>query len=132
MLTTINHITIDCRDPYAQALFWSQVFGTPMNADDNPGDPAALVDTGVGQPGLLFITVPEPKASKNRVHLDFTPTAPRDEEVVRLVALGATQVGDQRRADGGGWVVLADPEGNEFCIERSESERAAGTDGASG
>lgn len=132
MLTTIHHITIDCRDAYAQAQFWSEVFGTPMNVADHPGDPMSLVDSGVGQPGLLFITVPEPKASKNRVHLDFTPTASRDDEVVRLVALGATQVGDQRRPDGGGWVVLADPEGNEFCIERSGAEGVGGTDGLSG
>jgi len=132
MLTTINHITVDCRDAYAQAQFWSQVFGTPMNADDNPGDPESLVDTVHGQPGLLFITVPEAKQVKNRVHLDFAPASSRDAEVARLVALGATQVDDQRRPDGGGWVVLADPEGNEFCIERSESERAGGTDGASG
>ena len=124
MLTKINHITIDCRDAYAQAQFWSQVFGTPMNPEDNPGDPASLVDTGDGQPGLLFITVPDAKQVKNRVHLDFAPDSTRDDEVARLVALGATQVDDQRRPDGGGWVVLADPEGNEFCIEQSHAERA--------
>jgi predicted enzyme related to lactoylglutathione lyase len=123
MLTTIHHIAVDCRDAYAQAQFWSQVFGTPINSEDNPGDPESLVDTGPGQPGMLFITVPEGKHVKNRVHLDFTPTSARDDEVIRLLALGATHVDDQRRPDGAGWVVLADPEGNEFCIERSPAER---------
>jgi len=62
---------------------------------------------------------------KNRVHLDLQPQRPRDEEMARLVDLGATLVADHRRPDGTGWVILADPEGNEFCVERSEAERAA-------
>jgi hypothetical protein len=71
--------------------------------------------------------VPEAKASKNRVHLDLLPAEQtRDQEVARLLELGATMVADHRRPDGTGWVVLADPEGNEFCVERSASERAAG------
>ncbi|HKQ01164.1 MAG TPA: VOC family protein, partial [Actinomycetes bacterium] len=79
-----------------------------------------------GQPGLLFIKVPEPKTVKNRVHLDLVPTdRTRDEEVERLLGIGATLVADHRRSDGSGWVVLADPEGNELCIERSAAERAA-------
>jgi predicted enzyme related to lactoylglutathione lyase len=49
----------------------------------------------------------------------------RDEEVERLLGLGATLVADHRRPDGSGWAVLADPEGNEFCVERSAAERAA-------
>ncbi len=69
--------------------------------------------------------MPESKAGKNRVHLDVVPTdRTRDEEVERLVALGASQLDDRRRPDGTGWVVLADPEGNEFCVERSDGERA--------
>jgi predicted enzyme related to lactoylglutathione lyase len=68
--------------------------------------------------------VPEGKAVKNRMHLDLMPARrTRDEEVERAVALGATQVADHRNADGTGFVVLADPEGNEFCIERSRAER---------
>jgi hypothetical protein len=63
---------------------------------------------------------------KNRVHLDVAPTGTtRDEEVSRLLDLGATLVDDQRRPDGTGWAVLGDPEGNEFCVERSAAERAA-------
>ena len=61
---------------------------------------------------------------KNRVHLDLLPTnRSRDEEVERLLGLGATLVEDHRQADGVGWVTLADPEGNEFCVERSLKER---------
>jgi predicted enzyme related to lactoylglutathione lyase len=52
-------------------------------------------------------------------------SATRDDEVQRLRAVGAAQVDDQRRPDGTGWVVLADPEGNEFCVLRSDAERAA-------
>ena len=70
--------------------------------------------------------MPEPKTVKNRVHLDLVPTdRTRDEEVERLLGIGATLVADHRRSDGTGWVVLADPEGNELCIERSDAERAA-------
>jgi predicted enzyme related to lactoylglutathione lyase len=76
-------------------------------------------------PEILFIQVPEGKAGKNRLHLDLQPDIRRDEEVERLLGLGAALVDDQRRPDGTGWVVLADPEGNEFCVERSAAERAA-------
>jgi hypothetical protein len=68
--------------------------------------------------------VPEGKMVKNRMHLDLLPTArTRDEEVQRLLGIGATLVEDHRKADGAGWVTLADPEGNEFCVERSLRER---------
>jgi predicted enzyme related to lactoylglutathione lyase len=81
-----------------------------------------------GSYNLLFVKVPEAKVVKNRVHVDLQAIdSTRDHEVVRLVALGATVVADRRRPDGAGWVVLADPEGNEFCVERSADERAAAT-----
>jgi len=68
--------------------------------------------------------VPEPKTVKNRVHLDLMPDdRTRDEEVERLLGIGAALVADHRKPDGGGWVVLADPGGNEFCVERSAAER---------
>ena len=61
--------------------------------------------------------MPDSKRVKNRLHLDLRPVdGTREQEVERLLALGATQVADYRRPDGGGWVTLADPEGNEFCI----------------
>src|SRR6266508_5201972 len=69
--------------------------------------------------------VPEAKAVKNRLHLDVQPVdRTRDEEVERLIGLGAKLFEDHRLPDGRGWVTLVDPEGNEFCIERSSAERA--------
>lgn len=71
--------------------------------------------------------MPEGKTVKNRMHLDLSPTArTRDEELTRLLGIGATLVDDQRRPDGSGWVVMADLEGNEFCVERSAEEQASG------
>lgn len=122
----VRSITVDCVDPYRQALFWSEVTGWQEDpADPNhPGDPAGRIVAPHGV-SLLFVPVPEGKVVKNRVHLDLEPQVrSRDEEVERLVGIGAVLVGDHRRPDGTGHVVLADPEGNEFCIERSRAERA--------
>jgi hypothetical protein len=70
--------------------------------------------------------VAEAKQIKNRIHFDLEPTdVTRDQELQRLFDLGATQVDDRRLPDGRGWVVLSDPEGNEFCILRRAAERAA-------
>jgi predicted enzyme related to lactoylglutathione lyase len=72
----------------------------------------------------LFVEVPEGKQVKNRVHLDLEPTdRDRDQEIERVIALGATPLHDLRKEDGSGWLVLADPQGNEFCILRSRGER---------
>ncbi len=77
---------------------------------------------------LLFIAVPEGKTVKNRIHFDIQPTdRSRDEEVERLLSLGATLVADHRRPDGSGWVTLADIEGNEFCVERSAARAGLAT-----
>ncbi|XEC30860.1 VOC family protein [Streptomyces fradiae] len=124
MSSLVRHVTIDCSDAYALGSFWARVLDAKLSDEDNPGDPEALLET----PGaaLLFIRVPEKKSVKNRIHLDLQPQdRTRDEEVERVVELGASVVDDQRRPDGTGWVVMADPEGNEFCVERSKSERAA-------
>jgi hypothetical protein len=124
----IRSITIDCHDPYLQAQFWSAAAGWLEDPQDpnTPGDPEGRIVTLQSDICLLFIPVPEGKAVKNRVHLDLTPTdGTRDSEVDRLLTIGATIVDDQRRPDGKGWVVMADPEGNEFCVERSAAERAA-------
>jgi hypothetical protein len=129
MTARVRNITFDCVDPYVLAGFWSQVTGYREHPEDGnrPGDPEAFLVGPDGQPNLLFITVPEPKTVKNRVHLDLMPTdRTRDQEVERLLAVGATLVADHRRPDGTGWAVLADPEGNELCVERSAAERAAG------
>jgi hypothetical protein len=122
----IRSITVDCADPYRQALLWSEVTGWQEDPDDpnNPGDPEGRLVSAQGI-SLLFIPVAEGKAGKNRMHLDLTPTArSRDEEVARLLGIGAGLVADLRRPDGTGWVVMADPEGNEFCVERSARERS--------
>ncbi|MFG2859577.1 VOC family protein [Streptomyces sioyaensis] len=123
MTSLVRHTTIDCTDAYRLAGFWAQVLGGSLAEDDLPGDPEATVTAAGG--ALLFLTVPEGKTVKNRVHLDLQPQdRSRDEEVERLLALGATLVADHRRADGTGWATLADLEGNEFCVERSAAERA--------
>jgi predicted enzyme related to lactoylglutathione lyase len=124
MTSVVRHVTFDVaapQEPYLIAQFWSEVVGRPVSPDDKPDDDEVLVE---GEPGLLFIRVPEAKTVKNRVHVDLQPDMTRDREVERLVRLGAQLVDDQRRPDGTGWVVLADPAGNEFCVERSPAERA--------
>ncbi|MEU8619966.1 VOC family protein [Streptomyces sp. NPDC048623] len=108
MSSLVRHVTIDCSDAYALGSFWAQVLDAKLSDEDNPGDPEALVETPGA--GLLFIQVPEKKSVKNRIHLDLQPQdRTRDEEVERVVALGASVVDDQRRPDGTGWVVMADP-----------------------
>ncbi|MFE6050980.1 VOC family protein [Kitasatospora sp. NPDC056446] len=124
MASLVRHVTIDCADPYALASFWAQALDGTLAEDDNPGDEEAAVLSDGAQ--LLFIRVSDGKSVKNRVHLDLQPQdRGRDEEAARLVALGATVLGDHRRPDGTGWITLADPEGNEFCVERSRAERVA-------
>ena len=121
MTSAIRHVTIHCSDAYALGSFWSGVLGLPVHEDDKPGDEEALIEGA----GLLFVTVPQDKTVvRNRIHLDIQPQdRTREEEVERLIALGATLVHDRRRPDGTGWAVLADPDGNEFCVERSQTER---------
>ncbi|MBF6670522.1 MULTISPECIES: VOC family protein [Glutamicibacter] len=120
-----RHLTIDCVEPYALAVYWSQLTGWPISEVDVPGDSEVLIEAPAPLPGLLFIRVPEAKSVKNRVHIDWQPTGrSRDDEVERAVSLGASIHEDHRSADGRGWVTLHDPEGNEFCIERSETELA--------
>ncbi|HEV7653932.1 MAG TPA: VOC family protein [Mycobacteriales bacterium] len=128
MTAQISHTSFDATDAYAQSLFWAQVLGFAEDpADPNePGHEECMIFSPDGRTRLLFIEVPEKKDRKNRLHLDLVPASgSRDEELGRLLAIGATVVDDLRRPDGRGWVVLADPEGNEFCILRSEAERAA-------
>jgi len=123
----IQHVTVDCADPYGLATFWSKAMDWPISDIDAPGDDEVLVEPTVpGVPELLFKAVPEPKTVKNRLHLDLVPEErTRDEEVSRLVGFGAVLVADHRGDSGRGWVLLADPEGNEFCVEASVSERTS-------
>jgi Glyoxalase-like domain len=123
MSSAVRHVTFDVaapHEPYELAQFWGSVLDAAVPAGDEPGDDEVGLDS---QPTLLFIRVPEAKTVKNRVHLDLQPDTTRDTELERLTALGARLIDDQRRPDGTGWVVLADPAGNEFCLERSAAER---------
>ncbi|MFD3696955.1 VOC family protein [Streptomyces sp. NPDC058646] len=103
---------VDARDPaalgrwWAEALGWSAVDDSPEEYEIRPG-PERL-------PGLLFVRVPDPRTVKNRLHLDFRPDD-QAAEVERLLALGARRA-DVGQGDEVTWVVLADPEGNEFCV----------------
>ena len=131
MTAYVSHTTIDCRNAYELSEWWKQVLGyVDVDGDPNlPGhEECMILDPETGH-RLLFIEVPEDKRVKNRIHLDLAArSGTRDEELARLLALGATEVADLRgvHGPGSGWVVLADPEGNEFCIVRSRAEMGAG------
>ncbi|WP_432943237.1 VOC family protein [Kribbella sp. CA-253562] len=123
MTSTVRTVTFDAADPYGLAGFWLQVFDAQRPDDDHPDDPYASVDAGSVK--LLFERNNDTKQAKNRVHLDLEPDIPRDQEVERLIGLGATIEHDHREPDGTGFVVMLDPGGNEFCVLRSAAERAA-------
>lgn len=127
MVSRVSHTTIDCRDAFVLSEWWKTVLGYVDVPDDpnEPGDEECMILNRESGHQLLFIETGDTKTGKNRVHLDLVPTDRlRDDEVRRVLAHGATQIGDRRNDDGTGWVVLADPEGNEFCILRSDAERA--------
>lgn len=124
MVSVVQNVAVDCADAYELARFWSEVTGCPPDPEAEPGDHETQVTLTEG-PVLYFNQVPEPKTIKNRIHLCLRPETSREEEVERLLSLGAVLVTDRREPDGAGWAVLADPEGNEFCVLRSESDRAA-------
>jgi hypothetical protein len=118
---------VDCRDVSGQANWWASALGWKKvyEADDEVvlvpqhATPELLQTLSWEQvpPGLVFVPVPEGKAVKNRLHLDLAPhtTDDRDAEIARLIASGATWV-NVGQEDSATWVVLADPEGNEFCV----------------
>jgi hypothetical protein len=123
----VSHTAVDCANAFELSEWWKPVLGY-TDLPDDPNEPGheecMIVDPDSGH-RLLFIEVPERKSVKNRLHLDLRPrTGTRDEEVDRLLRYGATQVADHRgiHGPGSGWVVLADPEGNEFCVLRSQAE----------
>ncbi|MEU7905472.1 VOC family protein [Actinoplanes sp. NPDC049118] len=125
----VRHITIDAHDPFALATFWAEVTGYAVDEESEKDDDEVLIAaTEPAAPGILFIRVPDEKSVKNRVHLDIQPaTGTRDEAVDRLLAAGATVYEDHRKPGGLGWVTMRDPEGNEFCVERSAGERGLPT-----
>jgi predicted enzyme related to lactoylglutathione lyase len=109
---------IDAADPPGLAQWWADLLGWRITEADDDGDEVVIAPTDDDAAGsrMLFGRVPEGKTVKNRLHFDLTPDD-QDAEVARAESLGA------RRVDIGqgspSWVVLADPEGNEFCILRS-------------
>jgi hypothetical protein len=127
MTSFIAHTTVDCADAYALSRWWQEVLDYVEDPEDPnlPGHVECLIQARDGGHRLLFVEVPEAKQVKNRIHFDLRPTqGTRDDELARLVDLGAKPVDDLRKPDGTGWMVLADPEGNEFCILRGEAELA--------
>ena len=123
----ISHTTVDCRNAYELSEWWKPVLGY-TDIPDDPNEPGheecMITDPDTGH-AILFIETPDAKSGKNRLHFDLRPReGTRDEELERLLAHGATEVADLRGTwgPGCGWVVLADPEGNEFCILRSVAE----------
>ena len=109
-----TELIIDAADPDALATFWSAVLDWPRRGVDADGA-VEIGDPSGATPTLVFVPVGDVKTVKDRIHIDVSPLrSDQDEELARLLALGATHVdvgqGEQS------WVVLADPEGNEFCL----------------
>ena len=118
----VQCVTIDADDPGALARFWSDAIGWRVTfADENESvlEPPEG-DAAVGGPDILFIKVPDRKVVKNRLHFDLRP-ADQEAEVARLLKLGAAHA-DIGQGDEVTWVVLADPEGNEFCVLRPRQD----------
>ncbi|MGV0849577.1 VOC family protein [Mycolicibacterium phlei] len=111
MTLVFDEICIDAHDARALGRWWSQVLGWPHEVNED-GDVVLTPPPGAG-PKWLFLDVPDDKVVKNRIHFDFRPDD-QQAEVDRLIGLGAhhVDIGQGERS----WVVLADPEGNEFCI----------------
>lgn len=132
MTVWISHTTIDAHDSYALSQWWKQVLGwTDVPGDPNEPDHEECMIIDPDGPGrLLFIRVPDAELPAKRIHFDVRP---RDrgqaEEVTWLQSVGASVVADRRGIHGlgTGWVTMADPEGNEFCVLRSQAELDAAT-----
>jgi predicted enzyme related to lactoylglutathione lyase len=105
-------VTIDCADPQKLAEFWTEALGATIAGDY--GEYVFLAPKSEDGPYLGLQRVPEERAGKNRVHIDFR-TDDRESEVARLVKLGATE-GAEHSVPGLTWTILQDPEGNEFCV----------------
>ena len=111
MVAFVKSVTFDSTDPMALAAFWAAALGSDVDEDSTPRR-AWVEPAGWGGPTLWFQPVPEPKTAKNRQHFDLRAVGPVADEVARLQALGASVIGRD-----GDVVVMADPEGNEFCVE---------------
>jgi len=130
MTTRIQTISFDAHDPRAQARWWAEALGWRVTDED---DDESVIEPPAGSPedgvaaDILFLAVPEDKAVKNRIHLDLRPDD-QAAEVARYEALGARRV-DVGQADDVTWVVMADPEGNEFCLLRALTAEEPAEDG---
>ncbi len=115
MRTRILAVAVDCHEAEALAAFWKEALGYPETDRWTDGHGLTYVELkSPDVPSLLFQPVPEAKSGKNRLHLDVAPIElDQREEVARLVSLGAKVVDDPAEDH---WVVMADPEGNEFCV----------------
>jgi predicted enzyme related to lactoylglutathione lyase len=108
-------VVVDARDPAALGRWWASVLDWQIFYE--APDELVISKDDKTFPGIVFVTVPEAKTVKNRLHIDLNPDADRDAEIERLVGLGARMV-DVGQGDVA-WTVLADPEGNEFCVLRA-------------
>jgi hypothetical protein len=111
MSLRLEEIVVDCRDPVSLGRWWQAATGWRVVGEDSDG--VELAPAPGQTPSIMFIEVPEHKQHKNRLHLDWVPDD-QQAEVERLVSLGASRV-DIGQGNTS-WVVLADPEGNEFCV----------------
>ena len=120
-------VVVDCRDVAAQSRWWAEALDWRIiyEAADEVVvvppyalDPARDIPPLERGPGLIFVSVPEGKAVKNRLHIDLAPSpdAGQEAEVRRLEDRGARRVGIGQDPEQVSWVVMADPEGNEFCV----------------
>ncbi|CAN2177923.1 VOC domain containing protein [Candidatus Nanopelagicaceae bacterium] len=123
MALRLQSITIDCANPAALADFWSKALGWPIGVGGD--DIEVWIERELddprktGFPDILFLKVPDEKIVKNRLHLDLRPDN-QEEEVARLESLGAKRIEIGQSDDSEKtWVVMADPEGNEFCVLRA-------------
>ena len=115
MAASLTEVIIDCEDPGRIAKFWSDVLGWTSTEEKEHGIWWASATGGYdARPFLVFVPVPEKKTLKNRIHLDVSPKdCDQAEELERLLLLGATRLDKEGEFP---WIVLADPEGNEFCL----------------
>jgi predicted enzyme related to lactoylglutathione lyase len=124
MSLAVHHIVIDTRDLPGLANFWSELLGWPILSSRKR---EVIIGPSVDAPiGICFMPSPDDKVVKNRVHLDLNPGASataeeRALEIQRALALGATVV-DVGQGGDESWTVLADPEGNEFCVVRPKAD----------
>jgi len=116
MPVRLHHIVIDTHDLPGLARFWTEALGWRVLSER---EREIVIGPSVNAPvGICFMPVTDAKTVKNRVHVDLTTSAAdRDQEIERLMALGARRV-DVGQTGEESWTVLADPEGNEFCVVR--------------